>query len=216
MDDVVEENFTSILLSDVIAAFDRHHESGSQANKREFIRTAFAAIEGLTWIFREHAIETAQHTAQLKRDEEIALSEISYQISESGRITRQQRYLPLLATIRLTARIANRVAPEYEIDFSNDAWDKLRQTIRIRNRITHPKTAQDLILTEDDIRISLAALFWFLEETGQTMVAINFAAKEHLGRLDEILQNLKAGDAETLAEYHAAARSLGDDDMKSI
>lgn len=205
------DSFIGILLFDVIGAIERHGHSKSQSSKRDLIRTAFAAIEGIGWIFREHIVHAARTTSNLDPAEEVALSEISYQVTEQGKITEQTRYLSLLAMIRLTARIAGKLARDAKIDFSEASWVGLQRAIKIRNRITHPKSRHDLVLSDDEVKASVAALFWLLGEVERLMTAASVATKDYLVEFSEILTKLKAGDPAILAEYRAAAQTLQDD-----
>jgi hypothetical protein len=206
-DEIARESFIRILLFDVMDAMERHDSAQTQSAKRDLIRTGFAAIDGISWIFREHVTEAARAMSELEPTEEAALSEISYQVNDQGRIAEQARYLPLMATIRLTARIAEKLASNAEIDFSGQDWTHLKEAIRIRNRITHPKCRADLILSDQDIRISIGALFWLLAEMTRVMDAANLSFRDYVGQLGEILERLKMGDPAMLAAYDTAAQS---------
>ncbi|MEO5706258.1 MAG: hypothetical protein ABIT10_01910 [Alteraurantiacibacter sp.] len=202
-----EESFLGMLLGDVSQAMERHQLSGSQAEKRNLVRTTFAAIEGLAWIFREHIVDVAETTAGLKADEIQALAETACAVSEQGRISVQSRFIPFLAGIRLIARIAERLTPEAAIDFSGKAWPRFKNAVALRNRITHPKSRSDITLTEVDVAISLGALFWFLEVSAAAKEATNRAARDYLGQLDEVFQLLRNGDPATTALYELLVRA---------
>lgn len=180
-DGVRRESFIGILLFDVMDAIERHDLAQTQSGKRDLIRTSFAAIEGASWIFREHVVEAARAMSELEPAEEVALSETSYQVTDQGRITEQTRFLPLPATVRLTARIAEKLAPEVKVDFSGQDWAGLKEAIKIRNRITHPKSRADLILSDEDIQTSVGSLFWLLNETSRVMEAANLSFEDYVG-----------------------------------
>lgn len=210
--EATRESFIGILLFDVIDAIERHERVSGQANKRDLIRTAFAAIDGIAWVFREHVVDAARTTSDLEVAEEAALSEASYQVSEHGKISRQTKYLSLVASIRLTARIAEKLAPEMTIDFSSRNWGRFQLAMKIRNRITHPKNKTDLVLSDDDVEETLGALFWVASEAERVMAAANLALKGYVGEFSAILAELKAENAAILAEYQTAATSLQDRD----
>ena len=211
-DEIARDSFIGILLFDVMDAIDRHDDAPTQSGKRDLIRTTFAAVEGVSWIFREHVVEAARAMSELEPAEEVALSETSYQVSDQGRITEQARYRPLLAAVRLPARIAEKLAPTVKIDFSGRDWAHLKEAIKIRNRITHPKSRSDLILSDKDIQRSIGALFWLLNGTSDVMDAANLSYKDYVGQLRDLLEHLNAGDPATLALYEAAAQSLQNDE----
>jgi len=42
-------------------------------------------------------------------------------------------------------------------------WDSFQKAIEMRNRITHPRTPEDLHLSDEDFEQIKLALFWFSE-----------------------------------------------------
>lgn len=196
-----EASFMGMLLSDVSQAMTRHRLSDSQAEKRNLVRTSFAAVEGLAWIFREHVVDVAETTDALEANERQVLTETAGIVSEQGRVFAQQRFVPFLAGIRLVARIAERLAPGTSIDFSGKDWQGFKDAVALRNRITHPKGRADLTLSDDEIAVSLDALFWFLEATSAVMEATNRTVRDYLGQLDEALRLLRNGDPAMTALY---------------
>jgi hypothetical protein len=208
----LESSFLGMLVGDVADAMERQRKSNTQAAKRNLVRTAFSAVEGLAWVFREHVMDAAEGTYGLEPDEQHALAEMAYSVSDQGKVYGQQRFIPLLSMIRLIARIGERVTaepgPPATIDFSGSDWDNFRKSLNIRNRITHPKSRNDLVLTDDDIATSQAALFWFLDATSAVMEATNRASLDYLGKFHEVFQLLRNGDPATLALYEKARQEL--------
>lgn len=194
-------SFIDILLTDVNSAVRRHERTGSQSDKRDLVRTAFAAFEGVAWIFREHIVLTADSTYGLESEERAVLDEEVHFVDASGRIQTQSKFLPLLSMVRLTARIGERIAPDSRIDFSGPEWEKAKHAVAIRNRITHPKANSDLDLSDDDLEMCLNALFWMLEVTASAMDAANVAMIDYLGEFHDVLDRLKSGDQEISALY---------------
>lgn len=206
-----DESFLEILITDVARSMERHESSGTQSNKRDLVRTTFAAIEGATWVFREHVMQAAQDTYGLEPDEIIVLSETTYQVTERGIIRPQQKFIPLVNTIKLIARIATRIAPSKRIDFSGPGWNLVGKAIDIRNRITHPKDNDDLTLTNSDTESSIGALFWLLQETSEVMEATNLASIDYLGELRHVLGKLKVADPQMLALYNSVQAKMDGD-----
>ena len=201
----LEEGFISILLGDVGSAMQRYDASQSQQHRRELIRSIFAAIEGYVWLFRNHVVEAARSLGKLELDEEIALSELSYHVSDKGKVLAQPRFVSVLAIIRLTARIATRLSPELEVRFDTADWHRLQKASAIRNRITHPKSRKDLELTGDDAVACLDAFFWLLEISTSAMEATNSALAKFNADFRAVVAELKRGNPEVWAAYHAIA-----------
>jgi hypothetical protein len=199
----VRSSFMGMLLADVARADAAHKANPDQGAKRDFVRTSFAAIEGAVWNFREHIRAIAMATSALSDAERTVLNEIAYTVDKTGRLSPQAKFLTLPAAIRLCARIGARIAPQTSMDFSGAGWQNLTAAINIRNRITHPKSLDDLMLTEGDLRSCNDALHWFLEASTQLMEATVFAARNHVEGVRDILNDLKSGDEETLRVYRS-------------
>lgn len=198
---MAEKSFLRTLVTDVAKAIERHDLSDGQPEKRDLVRTIFAAIEGVAWIFREHIIETAASSYGLHEDEVATFAETAYIVGKNGSITRQPRFIPLLNSIRLTARIAERLASTKHIDFSARGWEQIQHAFGVRNRVTHPKNADDLALSDSDLTESIEGFFWLLNEVTDVMAATNKAVAAYLGDFRDVFEKLESGDHETRALY---------------
>ncbi|MFA6220583.1 MAG: hypothetical protein WC692_12525 [Erythrobacter sp.] len=123
-------NFTEILVTDFAASMARLEKSGSQSHMRDVVRTAFAAIEGTAWIFRQHIIEVANTTYGLEPDEQAVLLESVHLVSPQGKISTQARFIPLPNSIRLIDRIAARINNQGGDRFLGGGLERIAQ----RNR----------------------------------------------------------------------------------
>lgn len=203
MAELHDQSFFLMLVSDVGAALSRNESADSQATRRDLIRTAFAAIEGLVWIFREQVVAAAQETYGLEDDEQEVLRERQLSVSEQGKISAQSKFLGLTPTIRLVARIADRINDTEHFDFGSSEWDGFRKAIGIRNRITHPKSAYDLRLSKTDVDQVIRALFWFLETHAKVLGATVATQKKYLGEFNDVFDKLRSGDPEVTALYNS-------------
>lgn len=201
------DSFFLTLLKDVSVALSRRESADNQVTRRDMVRTAFAAIEGLVWIFREEIVETADSTYGLEDDERSILQERQLAVSEQGKVTSQSRYLSLTTTIRFIARIASRINGFEHFEFDGAEWDNFRKAIVVRNRITHPKSADDLHVSKADVEQVTNALFWFLSKHVEVLAQTVETRKAYLGEFDEVLEKLKSGDPEVTSLYNALRQS---------
>ena len=159
-----QDTFTSVLVKDVALAFgDVVGDEVPDAARRALIRTAFAAIEGILWQLKTGLADRATITPRMfTAGEESLLFEETYEVDDDGEIRILQRFIPLLRNIRVTVRILQRVRPGYTPDFSNHGWAAFRKSLAVRNRLTHPKSYNDLQVSDDELTNALAAFHWFL------------------------------------------------------
>ena len=50
------------------------------------------------------------------------------------------------------------------LNVSGEDWKKLKKAVEIRNSITHPKSIQDMIISEDDFKRVTDFHDWFAEK----------------------------------------------------
>lgn len=200
-DDNFEQGFLSTLLQDVAASIQRHNADDTPAARRNLIRTLHTAIEGFGWAYREHVKDSARSVSAITQEEELALSDVIYQVADNGKISSQPRYLSITATIRLATRLATRLSPKFEVRFDTGEWEKFRLAIAIRNRVTHPKRAADLLIGDQDISTCLSGFFWLLDISTTAMEAANAAVASHTREFRELLEGLRSGDPSILTEY---------------
>ena len=202
--------FLESLIDDVHTAMQRQENDDNQSHRRELIRTLFAAIDGSVWVYRTEVSEIARTCEILTPDEELALSEKFVSVTDQGKITAQQRYVSIMAMIRLTARLATRINRAFQPDFGADGWEKFRRAIKIRNRVTHPKVSSDLLISPEDLSECLGAFYWLLDHcvTGIGQATVGF--EHYLADFRQLLDKLKAGDPKALAVYHAVKNTPDD------
>jgi hypothetical protein len=162
MSEELPKTFTHTLIGDVITADARWRSSSTEAVKRDLIRAVFAAIEGLNWQLRRDLIATCKNHPTLGHHEVAALLEETYAVNERGEIVTQPRYIPLSSSIRMVVKIIGRIRPKYTLDFGHAGWSLLKTSIDVRHRIVHPKSLNDLGVSDNEVKDALRAFCWFL------------------------------------------------------
>jgi hypothetical protein len=206
----LNDSFMGMLIHDVIAALERREVNDDQTSRRDLVRTLFAAIEGLVWVYRENVRAVANDIDPLSPIMELAFAEKTYSVDEKGHVQEQQRFISMLAMIRLASRVAEKICPELKIDFGVSGWTDLQLAIKVRNRITHPKSLSDLNITKGDIEISESALLWLLKLMESVMTATLSASKQDYSEFILFAEKLRSGDEEALALYRAALMAEND------
>jgi hypothetical protein len=202
--------FFGILTHDVMQSLRRVELDDTQTNRRDLVRTIFAATEGYVWEYREHVRSIARHVDSINPIADFALSELTYSVTENGKIEEHVRYISLTAMIRLVTRLAERISPKLKIDFSGSGWSNLKRAIAIRNRVTHPKSKSDLEISRDDIEVSKQGFFWLLDLLMEVMEATNSASRSYLADLTTLIRELASGDVRAWEQYRAALNNLSD------
>jgi hypothetical protein len=205
-----ETSFAAILTEDVARALSRQEAQDTQSTRRDLVRSAFAAIEGWVWLFREEVREAANQTIGLTEEERAVLSENTLFVAQNGEIKSRPNYLDLKTTIRLCAKVANRLTGKDDIDFSELGWSKLQEAKNIRNRITHPKSAKELCITQHDVEKVLDAFYWISENILDALASSIEARLDYLGGIKEVFEGLKMNDPEISSLYQALTTEPSD------
>ena len=195
-----------ILFFDVQEHISKLESDDSATNRRGLVRTLIAAVEGLTWIYREHVLDIADTLEVLTDQERQVLAEASYFVSEDGRVSVQRRSISVTAMIRLITRTATRASRGNQPNFGDEGWADLKHTFEVRNRITHPKVEADLEISSSDVGRTQSAFFWFSELVMATMAQTTDTLRLFSSGVTEVIRLLQSGDESALELYRRLER----------
>ena len=137
----------------------------SESVRRLYVRSCFAMLEAVSCLIRDKAFQGLIGKFSITGDLEITkahyLEDYSYKISSTGKIERQNRCdIPFGAHFAFGLRTFAEVAEVQKNYIQGAGWDAFTRAIRIRNRITHPKSDADVTITEEDFEHVKLALVW--------------------------------------------------------
>lgn len=202
--DVFRRSFIGIIAYDIVLSIQRMEQDDNQANRRDFVRSTFAAIEGWLGDFRRRAQSVLRDVRDFTPAEQAAFAETSFTISSNGKLVEQTRYYSMTTMFRFIIRLAEEEFGTPLVDFESNKWQAFNQAIEIRNRITHPKDIDDFNLSDDDIEAVRSSSIWLFETIVRVEASLNIVLVAHVNAMRQVVEGLKAGDPEILALYHAA------------
>jgi hypothetical protein len=143
---------------DVYADYEYH--------ARQLIRAIFAFIEAVTFSVKVKAVEYClQHKRHISDAERLLAVDIEHVLSDKGEIVERPAHIRLADNIRFAFALqekALRVAKQF--DPSTEWWSCLKSSIRVRDRLTHPKLPEDIDVSGDDIITALKAYEGFKKQ----------------------------------------------------
>jgi hypothetical protein len=157
------------LLEDACEAENYLKNNNSQFAKRAYIRSTFAYMEGTIWLFKQLIVQTVFQSKAVTNPLRLLsiaelglLSDVSYDLKDNGESYEQQKFLPISKNLRFTVSIMNRFT-HGSIDLQTDSktWGHFNKTIKVRNRITHPKNAGEIDITNEEIQHATEVCNWF-------------------------------------------------------
>jgi len=140
-------------------------ESKTDSAARSFVRAVFAMIEGSIFNLKQMALNLSAHgRGSFSKAELVMLEEVSYDLDSKGGAITQTKFMKLPANIRFAFDAAARgFGVTYKLEVGSSGWANFRESIDIRNRITHPKKIDDLELSDTEVQKVVDTGTWFLE-----------------------------------------------------
>jgi hypothetical protein len=133
---------------------------------RQLIRAIFAYIEAVTFSMKAtSAWKCMEDGTEITPQERYFATDTEYEVNERGEIVESVAKLSLARNIRFAFvmhRKAHRDSAPF--DASVEWWSCLKEAIRIRDRLTHPKMPNDLDVSGEEVVKVLKAKKAFEEE----------------------------------------------------
>ena len=118
---------------------------------RTYIRTFFALVEGTSFVIKQLALTMHEHEPCFSEEEVSLLRELTYELDDRGNVRRRPRYLGTADNIKFIVKSLTKAFDrQSNTSFDGEGWERFKELIDLRNRITHPKDATSLKILESD------------------------------------------------------------------
>lgn len=145
---------------------DGNIEAEYEYKARQFVRAVFAYIEAITFSVKaSSAWRCMESEIDISPQERYFATDTEYELNDRGEVIETVAKISLARNIRFAFalnRRAHYVAKPF--DPSVEWWCCLKEAIRIRDRLTHPKWPADLNVSGDEIVKVIKAKTGFEEE----------------------------------------------------
>jgi len=140
--------------------------ASDQYSRRTLVRTLFAMIEGVVFALKQRVLEEHRiGRIELSTAEYAVLAEESYDLKDSGQTKTSSNHQRPKANVKFAFPIhARALGGHFELQPSleqDPRWQSFCRSIEIRNRLVHPKSLEDLIVSDSDLKDVLDAAAWF-------------------------------------------------------
>lgn len=180
--------FFDIAMQDAEACLRDASETGSPRHKRSAVRSVFAFVDGCHDQIREHVSTQANaHRYAYSVADLAVLQEESPYVDERGNVRVRQMRVPLVTSIKALVKLMDKNEKVlHEVDLSHPGFAALGRAVEIRNRVVHPKNAQDLDLSDTDMSDVRAAFAWYIAFALRMSVASTQAVKRQIDHFRRI------------------------------
>ena len=133
---------------------------------RQLIRAIFAFIEAVTFSVKVKAAEYClQHKRDISDAERFLAVDIEHGLSDKGEIAERPAHIRLSDNIRFAFALQEKaLGVAKQFDPSTEWWSCLKSSIKVRDRLTHPKLPGDIDVSGDEIITALKAYDGFSKQ----------------------------------------------------
>jgi len=161
------ETLRHTLVDDVADCWLTLKKSDEPLHRRNYVRAVFAMVDGFLSALKAHTIEEWEAGRFTPTRPEIALLfEEAYYVDDHGRADARPAFLPMKNNVRFAFDVFARAHGVGDRpDYTHPGWPAFQTATEVRNRITHPKAAADLEISDPDLKAIEDAFSWFLDAT---------------------------------------------------
>ncbi len=134
---------------------------------RSYVRAVFAFFEGYLYAFKQISLRLSvdPEGIKLSPEEIIALKEIDVSVDDKGNIKERPKYNSAKNSVLFSiASIAKQHEAEFTLNTGGQGWDFYQKALKVRDRLMHPKSHEDLEISEDELTHVTVAYDWFTSE----------------------------------------------------
>lgn len=170
---------------DATKALKSAREDSTDYANRVAFRVVLSAIEGLISLLKQHVLKVDPHLTEAER---VLLLEKTYILDECGNPKDKPNFLKVSDNLLFAWKMCfRRTEPTFSPDQKCDGWRFFKESVRVRNRITHPKKPSDLHVSQGELRDLQTAYEWIKGTTFKSSTVLSNITLSMFQRLDSNL-----------------------------
>ena len=133
---------------------------------RHLVRAIFTFIEAVTFSVKAHAAQYClEHDRDISPSERFYSIDIEYILTDKGEVVERAAHIKLADNIRFAFALQEKaLGLSTKFDASVKWWSCLKSSIKVRDRLTHPKLPGDIDVSGDEIVAALEAYEGFKQQ----------------------------------------------------
>jgi hypothetical protein len=171
----------AVLNADLKMAQQATLKNPSEFNKRTLVRTCAALVEGLSYQLRQVTLASLKDTNLLSEGELAILQQTKHQLSVQGQVREKDNFQSTLPMLLFTLRVyAKNHGASFSPNTFDNGWSCLRKAFTLRDRLMHPKSFEDLHVSDEAGADFTAGIQWWDSAVESLLAACEAADKEIL------------------------------------
>ncbi len=141
-------------------------EADYEYHARQLVRTVFAFIEGVTFSMKVRAASHClDNGIEITDGERFFAVDQDHILTDSGRVIEKPAHIRLSDNVRFAFALQEKaLGIPKPFDSSCKWWSCFKSSIKVRDRLTHPKMPEDVDISGDEIVSVLTAYEGFKEQ----------------------------------------------------
>jgi len=130
--------------------------------RRAYVRSVFAFIEGILHRMKRTAGHLGWPLGNLSIAEMVMIDGTVFDINDKGEVDHKPVFIKFLNNVKFSFRVYSKsIGASFELSLGGDGWQKLRDAVKVRDRLMHPKGTADLNVTDIEVKATKMAFDWF-------------------------------------------------------
>ena len=157
---------SSVLRDDVVSLLDVFQEDWpSQPMRRALVRAAWAHIEGTVFAVKQLVLRACDlGSVELTASDREFLSELLIVVDSVGNAKLESKWCDTLTNVKKTFKLAAACfVLDWRPNFGTQGWQQIIELLEVRHRVTHPKSVEQLELTDEEVEVYRNAFAWFVQ-----------------------------------------------------
>ncbi len=143
----------------------------TQTARRNYLRSLSANYEFTLSLLCERTaqllVENYELNGYLNFHEIYPLMIDSVRLTDNGKLKLDKNRLPFLPLVAYTLKTYAKLIDSNTDILADHRWESFSMSIRIRNRITHPKLDSDIEINDDELKIIDDGWIWWVDLVAQ-------------------------------------------------
>jgi hypothetical protein len=186
------KELATVLMEDFEVISTEIKENSSQYNRRVFFMVSFSMVEailnsiklaslnlheGLSLKIKRNSskeeLPKMCHTfrPRLTEEEVITLTEKAPYVDDNGCVKLRPMFLPFIKNLKLSFHLISKVlSSDFKPDYSDNNFEKLKESVKVRNRIVHPKNQSSLNISSIELVNMTLGIDWFIRSYHELII----------------------------------------------
>lgn len=159
----LSDNIPDIYEKDIQFVIDNINQEPIGFWRRSLIRLCISLFESETFLLKESLLKHCKkYNIVLNPETILALQGKKFTLGDNGKLKEGFLSAKLVDDIKFIFQQTKEIRKfSLVTDFNSEGWHNLKETIKIRNRITHPKSVSEQNVRVDEIKICMSGYNWF-------------------------------------------------------